>query len=111
MHVTSAGVIGTWWFDPSEASSCWSSAVTDSFRRATTYSFGSICFGSLLVALVQTLRAINEHARGQEEFQMLVCLTDCLLGCIQGIIEYLNKWAYIYVGLYGYGYLDAGRNV
>jgi hypothetical protein len=33
------------------------------------------------------------------------------LGCIQGIIEYLNKWAYVYVGLYGYSYLEAGRNV
>mmetsp|Transcript_3897 Transcript_3897/g.4518 ORF Transcript_3897/g.4518 Transcript_3897/m.4518 type:complete len:481 (-) Transcript_3897:165-1607(-) len=111
IHVTSAGVIGTWWFDPSEASSYWSSALTDSFRRATTYSFGSICFGSLLVAVVQALRAINENARSQDECQVLVCLIDCLLGCIQGIIEYLNKWAYIYVGLYGYGYLDAGRNV
>lgn len=28
-----------------------------------------------------------------------------------GIIEYLNKWAYVYVGLYGYGYIEAGRNV
>lgn len=28
-----------------------------------------------------------------------------------GIIEYLNKWAYVYVGLYGYSYLEAGRNV
>ena len=30
---------------------------------------------------------------------------------VEGIIEYINKWAYVYVGLYGYGYLDAGRNV
>merc|ERR1712127_472085 len=30
---------------------------------------------------------------------------------IEGIIEYLNKWAYIYVGLYGYSYLEAGKNV
>ena len=30
---------------------------------------------------------------------------------LEGIIEYINKWAYVFVGLYGYGYLDAGRNV
>jgi hypothetical protein len=26
-------------------------------------------------------------------------------------LQYFNKWAFIYVGLYGYGYLDAGKNV
>jgi len=111
VHVTSAGVVGTWWFNPYEANSFCSSAIKDSFFRATTHSFGSICFGSLLVALVQALRAMNHQARGQDDCQILLCITDCILGCIEGILEYLNKWAYVYVGLYGYGYIDAGRNV
>lgn len=111
VHVTTAGVVGTWWFNPLEASSFCSSAIKDSFTRSITYSFGSVCFGSLLVAIVQALRAVNRQARGQDDCQILVCITDCILGCIEGILEYLNKWAYIYVGLYGYGYVDAGRNV
>ncbi len=94
MHVTSAGVIGTWWFAPAEASSCCSKAVGDSLGRATTYSFGSICFGSLIVALVQALRQLNRHLRGNEDAQLIVCLIDCILACIEGIIEYFNKWAY-----------------
>lgn len=111
VHVTTAGVIGTWWFVPGEASSCWSTAILDSFSRATTYSFGSICFGSFLVALVQTLRAMHRIAHENDDCSFLICLIDCILGCIEGILEYLNKWAYVYVGLYGYSYLDAGRNV
>jgi len=111
MHVTSAGVIGTWWFDPDEASSFCSTAISDSFARATTYSFGSICFGSLLVALIQALRATNHYLRGNDDAQCIVCIIDCILGCIESIVEYFNKWAYVYVGLYGYSYLDAGRNV
>jgi len=111
VHVTSAGVIGTWWFDPDEASTCCSKAIGDSFFRATTYSFGSICFGSLIVAIVQALRALNHHLRGQEDAAAIVCIIDCILGCIESIIEYFNKWAYVYVGLYGYSYLDAGKNV
>jgi len=43
--------------------------------------------------------------------QLLYCLIECILGCIQDIIEYFNKWAYVYVGLYGFGYIEAGRNV
>jgi len=111
VHVTTAGVVGTWWFNPLEASSFCSSAIRDSFVRASTFSFGSICFGSLIVAVVQALRQLNYQARNQDDCQILVCITDCILACIEGIIEYLNKWAYVYVGLYGYSYIDAGKNV
>lgn len=111
LHVTTAGVVGTWWFSPIECSSCCSSVVTSSFIRATTFSFGSICFGSLLVAIVQALRQLNYMTRDQEDCQILNCIIDCILGCVQSIIEYLNKWAYVYVGLYGYSYLEAGKNV
>jgi hypothetical protein len=111
VHTSTAGVIGTWWFQPREASSFCSPAIGDSIYRSVTYSFGSICFGSLLVAIVQALRALNHQLRGQDDARLLVCIIDCILACIEGIIEYLNKWAYIYVGLYGYNYLDAGRNV
>lgn len=111
MHVTTAGVIGTWWFVPSEANSFWSTALSDSVVRATTYSFGSVCFGSLLVALVQALRALEYHTRDSDDFQFLSCIIQCILSCLQGIMEEINRWAYIYVGLYGFSYLEAGRNV
>ena len=111
MTVTTAGVIGTWWFIPSEASSCCSRSLMDSFLRATTFSFGSICFGSLLVAIVQALRRLQHMTHENEDFNMLACVIDCILACIEGILEYLNKWAYIYVGLYGYSYVEAGKNV
>jgi hypothetical protein len=101
MHVTTAGVIGTWWFAPDEASSYCSRSIGDSFVRSTTYSFGSICFGSLIVALIQALRQLNRHLRENRDAQLLVCLIDCILGCVEGLIEYFNKWAYVYVGLYG----------
>lgn len=112
VHVSVAGTVGTWWFVPDEASSCCSSAVTSSVFRACTYSFGSICFGSLLVAIVQTLRALVKNARNNDDANaILVCVLDCILSCIQGLIEYFNKWAFVYVGIYGYGYCEAGKNV
>merc|ERR1712113_198682 len=56
VHVTSAGTIGTWWFAPIEASSCCSNGVRDSWIRSVTTSFGSICFGSLIVAIIQAVK-------------------------------------------------------
>ena len=99
MHVCTAGVVGTWWWAPLEASSFCSPALSDSLFRATTYSFGSICFGSLLVAIVQALRALEYHARSNDDLQLLACIIQCILACIQGIIEELNRWAYVYVAL------------
>lgn len=45
LHVTVSGVVGTWWFAPQDALSVFSPAIQDSFGRATSYSFGSICMG------------------------------------------------------------------
>ena len=111
MHVTTAGVVGTWWFVPQEANQFWSTAVRDSWGRATSYSFGSICFGSFLVALVRALRALERHARDNDELTAVACVIQCILGCIEGIIEYFNQWAYVFVAMYGMGYIEAGRNV
>lgn len=92
VHVTSAGTVATWWYVPLEAAACWSQAIQDSFCRATTYSFGSICFGSLLVAIVQALRAMAHMARENDDMQILACILECILAMIQDIIEYMNKW-------------------
>ena len=111
IHVVIAGVVGTWWFAPDDASSCCSAGIFGSIKRALTTSFGSICFGSLLVAIIQALRTLADSNRGDGEGNMLLCLVSCILSCLEGILEYFNKWAFIYVGLYGYGYMDAGKNV
>jgi len=64
------------------------------------------------VALIQALEAIARQARQQGDGnQFLLCLAECILSCIAGIVEYFNKWAYVYIGIYGYGYVDAGKNV
>merc|ERR1712038_677763 len=111
LHTTIAGVVGTWWFQPSE-SGCCGKAVCGSLYRSLTTAFGSICFGSLIVAIIEALRQVVEAARSNDELSgALACCIDCLLGCIQGLVEYFNKWAYVYVGLYGFGYCEAGKNV
>lgn len=92
VHVTSAGTIATWWYVPIEAAGWWSTAIQDSLVRSVTYSFGSICFGSLLVAVVQALRTLAHMARDNEDGKILACILECILALLQDVIEYLNKW-------------------
>jgi hypothetical protein len=63
------------------------------------------------VALIRSLRALEQHVRNNDDLSALACIIQCILSCIESIIEYFNQWAYIYVGLYGMSYLEAGRNV
>ena len=112
IHTTVAGTVGTWWFMPHEASSCCSQGLTDSFARSMTYSFGSICLGSLLVAILETLRALlNNAAQNDGRGSIMVCIAQCILSCLESLLEYFNRWAFVYVGLYGYSYVEAGKNV
>lgn len=104
-----SGVVGTWWYSPVEASSFCSSAVMDSFKRAITYSFGSICFGSLVVAILSAINSLLRRA--QRRCGLLYCVIACIMQCIENLMKYLNKWAFVYVGLYGYDYKTAGKNV
>lgn len=117
IHATVAGLVGTWYFDPQDAKSFCSSALGTSLYRSVTYSFGSICFGSLCVAILQTLDYIVQSLRNQREREgdqnpgmaLLLCCLDCILSIMAGIMEFFNKWAFIYVGVYGYDFLTAGK--
>jgi hypothetical protein len=92
IHVTVAGVVGTFWFEPSEASSMFSKAIMDSAVRSLTYSLGSVCLGSLLTAAIQVCRTLVENARTHGDDGIVMCILDCLLGCIERIVEYFNKF-------------------
>jgi hypothetical protein len=111
VRTTVAGTVGTWIFSPSEASSFCSSGVTDSLTRSTTYSLGSICFGSLIVAVLQLIRNLLQSSARNRRNGIVSCIAQCLLAFIEGLVRYFNKWAFVYVGLYGYSYLEAGKSV
>ena len=102
-HVTSSGVVATWYFCGEGRTPA--AASFYSLKRALTTSFGSICFGSLLVAILQTLKAIaRSYSRG-----FIGCIMVCILNCLEGLLRLFNKFAFVYVAMYGYKYTDAGR--
>ena len=108
--VTVAGVTGTWWMAPLNAASFCSEAVQDSFQRAVTYSFGSICFGSLVVAVMSAARRTIHQLRDSDN-GLLICIGECILHCIENALDYFNEWAFTFVGIYGFSYMEAGIQV
>jgi len=103
-HTTVAGTVSTWWFQSDSKG-----ATGGALLRSLTTSFGSICLGSLIVAILQTLEQIARESANQGDG--CACIAQCIIGCIRSLMEYLNKWAYVYVGIYGYKFTQAGKAV
>ena len=120
LHTTVAGVVGTWWFDPTNNTfstgddtegnereernrkcHCCSSALYDSLYRSSTFSFGSICLGSFILAIIQVLTFLVNIIRNQQDEEghrrndsLCMCLLECLLRQLERLVEYINTWAF-----------------
>ncbi|KAF9175637.1 putative choline transporter, neither null mutation nor overexpression affects choline transport [Mortierella sp. AD010] len=112
VHVTVSGVFACYYFLMGSPQGMTKSPTCESFKRACTTSIGSICFGSLIVAVVQTVRAVAQVLRmdGDGFLAFIACLIDCILACLQGLIEYVNIYAYCQVAIYGKAYIPAARD-
>merc|ERR1712228_307400 len=107
-HTTTCGVAATWYFT-TENELNQRSPTGPAFKRTMTTSFGSVCFGSLVVAFLQAMRAFIQitQDRGHE---LLRCLCLCLLNCIERAVRWFNKYAFAHVAIYGTGYIQSAKN-
>jgi hypothetical protein len=107
--------MATWCFDKNEANGCCSSAVSDSFFRSITYSFGSICLGSFFEGIIAVIRCLVRDARNRHTNDscngICLCVSECLARVLEDVLNIFNRWAYVFVGVYGQPYVQSGRNV
>merc|ERR1719487_3005350 len=108
LYVSCAGVVARFYFGKQQ-----DEAAQKSFGQACTNYFGSICFGSLLIAIIQTLREMCKAAKdaaeddGNAAMAILACVFDCLLGCLESLVQLFNEFAFVYVAIYGIKFMDA----
>ena len=90
MHSVVAGVYGSWFFCAGKPGGMPKGATRGAARRSFTYSFGSICFGSLVVALINMLRQAVSIAQSSEasEGNIVGTILFCILGCIISMIDW-----------------------
>jgi hypothetical protein len=104
VHVTVSGVLGTWYFlYPANAPPSPTSAA---FKRATTTSFGSICLGSLIIAVIRALRTMVRAAKDNKN-EWVRCIVLCFLNCLDSLVTYFNVYAFTQVAIYGKTYCEA----
>eukprot|EP00930_Biecheleria_cincta_P042420 TRINITY_DN29196_c0_g1_i1.p1 TRINITY_DN29196_c0_g1~~TRINITY_DN29196_c0_g1_i1.p1 ORF type:complete len:550 (-),score=74.00 TRINITY_DN29196_c0_g1_i1:77-1726(-) len=109
-QVACCGLFGRWYFGKDQGS-----PVSQSLKAALTTSFGSICFGSFIVAFIRALEFTLKQMRqsAQEEGNIVMCIVLCiiesLVACIGDIIEWFNEFAYVQCAVRGLGFLDSAR--
>lgn len=111
------GPYGCWYyFGPRQQGEMPEHPSLSAFARASTRSLGSIAFGSLIVTILEIIRLILEIARnnasqeGSPVEAALFCCAACFVGCIESLVEYFNRYAYIEIALYGKPYVEAAKD-
>ncbi|CAF1532843.1 unnamed protein product, partial [Adineta steineri] len=112
-HFVTACVVGQWWFT-SDAHRQY--AVETSVQRALTTNFGTISFGSLILAFIKALRVVaqvnerNARQNGNIVLLLFSCIFVCILRIFEGFVRYLNEWAFVYAALTGQSFRAASRS-
>ena len=83
--------------------------ILSSVGRLVRYHLGSVAFGSFIIALVKLIRIIMKFVEwlltrkdtGAVGKATEVCLKvcSCCMWCLEKILKYLNKNAYIEIGM------------
>ncbi|KAL7539973.1 hypothetical protein ACHAXR_009764 [Thalassiosira sp. AJA248-18] len=88
------------------------------FRAVCLVSFnhlGTAAFGSLIIAIVKTIRAILTYVQKRAAKSKLrvaiviLSVLKCLLWCVEKCLKYINKQAYIQTAIFGYSFCKASR--
>ncbi len=116
IHTTIAGVYGSWFFCSGKPGGFPKGATRGAFRRSITYSFGSVSFGSLIVSIINMMRQAVSIAQRQEASQgnigaaIGLCVLGCLIGLLDWAVQFLNRYAFSYIALYGKAYIPAAKD-
>jgi hypothetical protein len=113
-----------WYFAKSRPSDLGVAPVLTATKRVLYYHFGSVVFGSLVVAVIKYIRYMmhfvkayaNPEGRCIGRFVKLIwCCIDCCLRCFEKLLEFISRNAYILVAIesesfcasarHGFGYL------
>jgi hypothetical protein len=122
LRCTVAGVMATWLYAKDDARCCCSCAVWGSLMRGATYSFGSICLGSLFQGVVSCVRCVIASAKRNRDNMnnghntdccggLCFCIVDFVASISGKLLDYFSQWNYIYISLYGLSYIESGKAV
>merc|ERR1711920_813195 len=113
-----AGAVGVWFFNKGPNGRLGNSmlAVCTGVKNCFRYHLGSLAFGSLILAVIQTIRwfmiCLSKQAEAHGNCVMVIVLKvfTCCLWCFEKSVKFLNKNAYIQVALMATNFCTSAKN-
>ncbi|KAG7401301.1 hypothetical protein PHYBOEH_002105 [Phytophthora boehmeriae] len=92
--------------------------IFSSFKNCFRYHFGSLAFGSFIIAAVQFVRAallyLDHQTRDLQKNNLVVKVVlkavQCCLWCLEKCLRFLSKNAYILIAMKGHSFCSSARN-
>jgi len=112
LYVSCGGVVARWYFNKNV-----DGAVLEATTHASNNYFGSICLGSLLIAIIQTLKALCDMAQEQAKdadnpvVMALACVASAILGCLESLAQMFNTFVFSLISIYGMPFMEAAEGV
>lgn len=114
--------VSQWYFARDKRDGLGSKPVLTATGRVMWYHFGSVVFGSLVVAIVRYVRymmnflkrTVKASGDGSKCFSRLVdcvfCCVECCLRCFEKLLEFLSRNAYIMVAVEGGSFCASAKS-
>ncbi|KAG5189666.1 plasma-membrane choline transporter-domain-containing protein [Tribonema minus] len=106
--------VATWYFTR-EKGSIGSRTVLRSIGSTLYYHAGTAAFGSLVIAIIKTIRTVIAYLQKKAKdshnklLSALLCCIQCCMWCLEKCMKFLNKNAYIQTAIFGYSFCKAAR--
>lgn len=103
-----AGAFASWYWAFEKPRDVPSYALTQSFFRTIRYHLGTVAFGSLIIAIIRSIRVILEYIdRKVKEHadnccsRCLMCFCKCCFWALESFMRFVNRNAYVMCALSG----------
>jgi len=92
-------------------------SIFSATRITLSYHAGTAAFGSLIIAIIQMIRAFVTYVQkkiqqGGPESQVanaVACCFQCCLACLERCMKFINKNAYIQTAIFGHNFCTGAR--
>lgn len=112
-HMVIAGAVATWFFTRNKSQLDY--PICTSLSHMVKYHLGTIAFGSLILAIIQTIRVVFKAIKStikDFKFTSTECMYECCSGCLtclEKVLVFLTRNAYIEVAIYGDNLWTSGK--
>ena len=103
------------WYFTRDRKNIGNSTFIKSVGLVSLYHLGTAAFGSLIIAVIKTIRTVLTYIQKKASKSksrlatVLLTVLKCMLWCLEKCLKFVNKQAYIQTAIFSYSFCKASR--